>query len=127
MKTIKGLILAVLISSTFNALAQEKPVQKEISKEQAIEHINKNAERMKLSDAQKQAYQEIALKYFDEAQAIRAEGKEMRKQNMEKAKALRASQDEEMLELLDKYQYAEYKKIQEDRKKKMMRRRRGIK
>lgn len=122
MKNVKLLLGLFMITCT---AAWAQPGPPKLTTEDVTKRVEQNAERLNLSEEQKKSYLEISLKYFEQGQALREEGKKDREARMEQAQSIRAEQDKEMLELLDKYQYAEYKKIQEERKSNMKRRRRN--
>ena len=112
--------LIYLFTTSFSFGQPQRPPRPphEMTEEEMMKHIEKEQVILQLSDEQKEAHKEIALKYGEQFKELFGDREEREKKRVAMAK-LKASKDAEMKELLTKKQYEAYALMQEERMNKM--------
>ena len=112
-------VSTIFLALTFTSntvLAQQRGNLSEAEKEQLLEQMAKDFEKLELEEEQKEAYKIISIKYANKLKPVK-EMSGSRYAKYKKVKTIRDAKNAEMRKLLSKSQYKTYLEIQERRKK----------
>jgi len=115
--TFTGLLLSAVFSvSTLQA--QTKPTLPPEKKQELVNLVQENKERLKLTAEQEPKFDEISTRYFQEFRTIK-NGTDGVTEKFNKVKDVQIRKDAEMQKLLTPDQYQIYLQIQQERRDRM--------
>ncbi len=122
MKNLKVVVSVAIFFFTIAMNAQERPNVSDEKKQEMVDKMKQNRDRIGLTAEQEAPFKEITKRYALKLQGVK--GSTMtRFEKLEKFKSLQNEKNEEMKKLLTPDQYKVYIEIQEERKAKMMEKR----
>lgn len=122
MKNLKIIYTVALFSLTVAMNAQDKPNVSDEKKQEMVTKMKENRDRLNLTTEQEAPYKEITKRYALKLQGVKGSTM-VRFEKLEKFKELQTQKNEEMKKLLSPEQFKTYIEIQEERKVKMMEKR----
>lgn len=122
MKNLKIIYTVALFSLTVAMNAQDKPNVSDEKKQEMVTKMKENRDRFNLTTEQEAPYKEITKRYALKLQGVKGSTM-VRFEKLEKFKELQTQKNEEMKKLLSPEQFKTYIEIQEERKVKMMEKR----
>jgi cytochrome c556 len=117
MKYPKLTFTALLFAVCFAMSAQDRPQMPEEQRQEIVNLMQENKERLALKPEQEEPFKEVSTRYYKEYRAVK-NGTEGQTQKFRKVKELQTQKDAEMKKLLDETQYATYLIIQQERRDK---------
>ncbi len=117
MKNLK-LTFATLLFTAFSAIyAQDRPQMPTEQRQEIVNLMQENKERLKLTPEQEPTFDEISTRYFKQFRETK--GSDIRvTEKFRKVKEMQEQKDAEMKKLLSEEQYATYLTIQQERRNK---------
>lgn len=122
MKNSKLIITGIIFSLSIAMNAQDKPKVSDEKKQEMVTKMKENRDRLNLTTEQEAPYKEITKRYALKLQGVKGSTM-VRFEKLEKFKELQTQKNEEMKKLLSPEQFKTYIEIQEERKVKMMEKR----
>lgn len=122
MKNLKIIYTVALFSLTVAMNAQDKPNVSDEKKQEMVTKMKENRDRLNLTTEQEAPYKEITKRYALKLQGVKGSTM-VRFEKLESFKELQTQKNEEMKKLLSPEQFKTYIEIQEERKVKMMEKR----
>lgn len=122
MKNLKKIYTVALFSLTVAMNAQDKPNISDEKKQEMVTKMKENRDRLNLTPEQEAPFKEITKRYALKLQGVKGSTM-VRFEKLEKFKELQTQKNEEMKKLLSPEQFKTYVEIQEERKVKMMEKR----
>lgn len=122
MKNLKIIYTVALFSLTVAMNAQDKPKVSDEKKQEMVTKMKENRDRLNLTTEQEAPYKEITKRYALKLQGVKGSTM-VRFEKLEKFKELQTQKNEEMKKLLSPEQFKTYIEIQEERKVKIMEKR----
>ena len=122
MKNLKIIYTVALFSLTVAMNAQDKPNVSDEKKQEMVTKMKENRDRLNLTTEQEAPYKEITKRYALKLQGVKGSTM-VRFEKLEKFKELQTQKNEEMKKLLSPEQFKTYIEIQEERKVKIMEKR----
>lgn len=111
------LLFSILASNTVNA--QDAPKVSQDKRQEIMDQMTKNRERLALREDQKVSFREISKKYAEQLREVRTSSLD-RAQKFEKIKEIQTNKNAEMKTLLSEPQFKVYLEMQDERKAKVM-------
>ncbi|MDI1255080.1 MAG: hypothetical protein PSV16_03185 [Flavobacterium sp.] len=128
MKNVKNTMLTFAIAFLFtiaaNAQVQEEKKLSDEQKQEIIENVKVNMDRLALTEDQKAPFKEITKRYAEKLKAVKASD-DSKIGKLKAAKSIIDAKNAEMKTLLTAPQYKTYLEIQDERKQKLRDKRKG--